>query len=649
MTRVVPHLCLGLGLLGFFAGCAEPPEGVQGVAQGRSAADLLNSALATLKEDRPTVSTYRSAVQQLNNYLDQKRAELEPKFQLGKDERALIEGQLLAGLKRQQSAQLPILLNELEQKSFTLIDTYHLDACFLFRDAALALKNDLGPEPLGPDKEADRRDYQLRLARYAFEWVMRQVQLQPHPERTDRWPAHEILRRGTGDAEDRARVFLAMLEQLRLDGCMLTRTIEEQTDKGPTPRQIAWVPGVLIGQDIYVFETRLGVPVSGPEGRGTATLRELRANPKLIEALYPAEMSDRVTAQQVAKPAVWLPSNLPALAPRNRELQTWLANNDNAVVLSQDLSAALKRFREAKLDTDVRLWTNEVGLPAIVLPRFVENPRNEPRLQELLVPRRALIPDWVHEVAAKIGPTPGPQYLFNRFDSLFLSIRLLPTGMEEEVRVEQGQVKRARTPVGGVRDLLVRGRPEEAIERILDLEARLDKAMEYFRREPYPVPEMRNTWVPKLLEAEQALQALLVDRQKLDAQQAPAAARQQLDEQIRSQHRTVMGLWKEQERNLTYLGVEWALPEVREHLTYFMGLAKMELAVRAEIQAARPGARRTTVGVLTPAEHWGSAAHWFERYLAFVLPRPRNSWAQGAAIHLATCRNAQQRLTTSSK
>ena len=221
----------GLGLAALLAGCGG---GSQAGPVGPAAQDpeaLRQNALALLREERPSITTYSSAVQQFNNYLDRK-PEVADRFQLAPAVRELLEKELLKGLLPRGDAPetLPGRMKEVERKSFTMLDAYHLDACFLFRDAAQALRNDLGDPPVRTDPRFP--EYQQRFARHAFEWVIRQIQLQPRTPGTDAWPAHEILRRGTGDGEERARVFLALVEQLAPPGppdflgCIVTRAVE---------------------------------------------------------------------------------------------------------------------------------------------------------------------------------------------------------------------------------------------------------------------------------------------------------------------------------------------------------------------------------------------------------------------------------------
>ena len=90
-------------------------------------------------------------------------------------------------------------------------------------------------------------------ARACFDWVMRQVQLRDRAG--DALPPDFVLRRGWGTALERAQIFLAVLQQLGIDGCMLA-----VPGKPGEPALRYWLPGALIGKEIYLFhETTTGI------------------------------------------------------------------------------------------------------------------------------------------------------------------------------------------------------------------------------------------------------------------------------------------------------------------------------------------------------------------------------------------------------
>src|SRR5262249_2233607 len=148
-------------------------------------------------------------------------------------------------------------LAEVNRSSFTLLDAHHLEFCFLLRDAVRSLRmDDLTP---------------LARVEAGFNWVIRQVGLRERPGGS--LPPYFVLRRGWGTSQERALVFLALLEQLGIDSAMIALSIE-----GGGRRY--WVAGALVDKEIYLFDTRLGLPLPGPNGNGAATLTQVRSQPE---------------------------------------------------------------------------------------------------------------------------------------------------------------------------------------------------------------------------------------------------------------------------------------------------------------------------------------------------------------------------------
>ena len=135
-----------------------------------------------------------------------------------------------------------------------------------------------------------------------FDWVVRNVQLLPESKLTkeeqeearlnesesaaaagipgvgyQRFPWQSLLY-GQGDYVDRAKIFMLGLRELGIDSVMLAT----QSENGePVP----WAVGVVVGEDYYLFDTKLGLPVPGEKLGSIATLDQVRANPELISSL----------------------------------------------------------------------------------------------------------------------------------------------------------------------------------------------------------------------------------------------------------------------------------------------------------------------------------------------------------------------------
>jgi len=111
---------------------------------------------------------------------------------------------------------------------------------------------------------------ELEQAKVAVDWVDRRILLHQHGQ--DGLPAAYVLRAGYGGPGDRAAAMLAMLQQMRIDGCVLALP-------GATEPSLV---AVLVKKDAYLFDPRTGRPVPGPDG-SIATWKQLRDRPQLGE------------------------------------------------------------------------------------------------------------------------------------------------------------------------------------------------------------------------------------------------------------------------------------------------------------------------------------------------------------------------------
>lgn len=202
----------------------------------------------------------------------------------------------------------------------------------------------------------------LERAHLLFDWVIRNVQfplsndVQTSNGQVLRAPhlPMETLFFGRGDSIDRAWVFVLLCRQQGLDAVVLALP-------GNTPNDPVrpWVVGVLIDDQIYLFDPTLGLPVPGPNGEGIATLRQAIDDESILQQLnldadhrYPVSPSelDAVTALIEASPAY--------LTRRMRVLEGKLAGEDK-IVLAESPSRIAKRISKIPQIAAARLW----GLP----------------------------------------------------------------------------------------------------------------------------------------------------------------------------------------------------------------------------------------------------------------------------------------------
>jgi hypothetical protein len=205
--------------------------------------------------------------------------------------------------------------DEIHNWAYSTHDAAYLEECFYLRDVAQSLRI----ANLPPDQLAD----------LAFAWVCRSVSLNAWLLRGDRGeiaaalPPAFVLRRGDGSALERMYVFLALLQQLDLDGCLVgppgmndvgvATTSAVGPSRSPLPGGPArpfWAVGVRLGQDVKLYD-----PWRGEAFPAALTL--LKQNPDAVKSWLesPANLSG-VKADDAKAATVYLAAPVNALSPR---------------------------------------------------------------------------------------------------------------------------------------------------------------------------------------------------------------------------------------------------------------------------------------------------------------------------------------------
>lgn len=237
-------------------------------------------------------------------------------------------------------------LKELETSHYTHLDQHYLFRCLLMRDAAGALEI---KGVRGKAGGAGVHEKPLDEAARAFAWVMREVRLR---QRTgEEVPPSFVVRRGWGDALERALVFLALLEQIGDPDAaqpeLLGFLLQVPNDSGGMR---LWACGVVVGdsKEVYLFDPHLGLPLPGPNGEGIATLAQARTQPKVLAQLNVEDkLRYPVTAEQARAAQAVLVCPLSALSPRLRYLQDKLLAPVVRVRLAADAASNLQRIKTA--------------------------------------------------------------------------------------------------------------------------------------------------------------------------------------------------------------------------------------------------------------------------------------------------------------
>jgi hypothetical protein len=209
-------------------------------------------------------------------------------------------------------------LAEVDSVSFRTADAHYLDECFLLRDAARSL-----------DVPAQGT---LKQAHHLFRWVMRNVL--PH-EQIDSWtPPAFTLRRGYGSPLERSLVFLALLRQAQIEGCLIAAP-----DLQPQQFLVAVLDSTSKSPSLHLFDPRLGLALIGKDGKSVLSLKDALDEPALLQPSL-------IAPNQVKNLEAWLVCPLYALAPRLLELERELSKRDR-IVLHLDAPDLSKKIAKA--------------------------------------------------------------------------------------------------------------------------------------------------------------------------------------------------------------------------------------------------------------------------------------------------------------
>ncbi|MGH7128296.1 MAG: hypothetical protein ACREIV_06990, partial [Planctomycetaceae bacterium] len=368
--------------------------------------NLLNSALDALRPERLGISSEADSAFSL---LNQWRHEcLKEPAALPDDGRALLERHL----SQEQ-------LERVVRDEFAERDARHVRNAKLFDAIA---------EHAAPPGATD-----LERVVAAFDYVVRNVMLDDETNSLAMTP-YEILLFGRGTAEDRAWVFAGVLRQMGLDAVILrpadpgsSRDVSSRSvAEAEEPQQRTWLVGVLLDEEVYLFDPRLGWPIPSPEDSGEtatvtqpATLAEARAEDAVLRRLDLEGRAYPLTAEELQTVRVELIGHAPFWSPRMRSLQRQLSGEWNVLVYdglhdSDDgpglFSRVVQQGEGLWTAEDVSVW----DWPARQIAAFEQ--LEESQSQRLLVrrePLKALIPVYID---SKSMPLPADHPLLEKID-----------------------------------------------------------------------------------------------------------------------------------------------------------------------------------------------------------------------------------------
>jgi hypothetical protein len=355
---LVTFACLG-GLVvavTHLPGCGRPPKVITDVNTSQKQESAWKTVAIRLGKN-PEADSCKGTISSLNNDLNSDTKAPKPSALTPEAEAAIAA---IVPLTEDDRA-------EIRGAAYSAHDGAYLAECMYLRDVYQSI-NMAG---LKPDELAD----------LGFAWVCRQVYINPwvtgassdtpthlafamvDPKRNPgrpplvtgtALPPASVLRRGFGSGLERMYVFLGLLQQMGLDGCLigppeaadtLSTALLTTADKKDlitgAPRGPFWAVGVRIGNDIRLYDPWRGQPLP-------VTLGQLKANPDAQKAWFEDKANvSGATLEDAKKATVFLAVPVNSLSPRMATFQEQLKSDLN-VKVSVNPSALRSAFPEPK-------------------------------------------------------------------------------------------------------------------------------------------------------------------------------------------------------------------------------------------------------------------------------------------------------------
>ncbi|MEM7314144.1 MAG: hypothetical protein AAF497_13435, partial [Planctomycetota bacterium] len=211
-----------------------------------------------------------------------------------------------------------------------------------------------GPQGLS---ESDKLD--LEAATNLFDWVVRNIQLEAPLEPTDENPdapplgakylPSDALLAGKGDWLVRARIVNLLARQLEIPTVMIGIEDEE------TVR--TWCLAVLLNKQLYLFDTRLGIPIPTKDGVGIATLEQVIDDPSIIRQLDDPDGEKYPVSKDDLSKLIGLIDATPEYLSQRMKLTEAQLTGNKKLILTTTPSALKLDLRDCKgIGTNVALW-----------------------------------------------------------------------------------------------------------------------------------------------------------------------------------------------------------------------------------------------------------------------------------------------------
>jgi hypothetical protein len=199
---------------------------------------------------------------------------------------------------------------------------------------------------------ADQFD-DLSVAKRLFDWTVRNTKLEPDfsgdESRRVRHRPFETLLYGRGTAIERAWLFILLARQQGLGVVFLGLADKDGAVK-------PWLPALVQGDQLYLFDTTLGFPIPGPTPGSVATLDQVIADDGLLRKLdLDAEHPYPVKADDLKHVVAYVEATPPSLSRRMALVESRLTGG-RKMKLTSPGSALAERVAKIPHVSEVKLW-----------------------------------------------------------------------------------------------------------------------------------------------------------------------------------------------------------------------------------------------------------------------------------------------------
>ncbi len=215
-----------------------------------------------------------------------------------------------------------------------------------------------------PQEDGMRLEHAVKI----FDWTVRNVWPSGAPKAIESLPLNPYLPlrddglgytqlpwqtmiSSQGDMIARARVYsqLAMQQDIPVGWIVLP---------GISPDQYKlWAIGIPVGDQIYLLEPRMGIPIPGPGQTGIATLKEAKSDPTILRRLKVTDIFDYPVSQPDLEKSFVVLDIEPMAVSRSMKVLENALTGDLRMKLSVDADRWKEAFLAAEPNIELRLWS----------------------------------------------------------------------------------------------------------------------------------------------------------------------------------------------------------------------------------------------------------------------------------------------------